>query len=438
MIMRFNLVLLGLICIVACQSPVTAPKQLGTDAIDRVLEQSTEMMVHDVSNPPLAARFYAYTCLAGYQALTFFNPTGPGFTDSLNGYIPYQGKKVAEADARLTAIMAMAGVSGKLQPSGTLMNTWLTRFKDSCVDAGISEKTIQASQLQADSIANHLMQYARSDGYKQLSAFTRYTPSKKDGKWYPTPPGYFPAVEPFFAKIRPFTIDTSKLDVFVIPSPVPYNTGQNSGFYQSALDVYEADKKGLGRDIAAFWDCNPFALSDNGHLLIGLKKISPGAHWMGIAGIAASQANLDFEASLKLRAVLAMCMMDGFWLCWREKYRTDRIRPETAIRKLIDPAWKPFLQTPPFPEYPSGHSVVSSVAAEVLTQLVGDGFAYTDTVERRYGIADRKFSSFKQAAEEASQSRFAGGIHFSDAIVNGQILGRAMGKAGLKKLGLSE
>jgi hypothetical protein len=417
---------------------MTAPKQLGTDAIDRVLEQSTEMMVHDVSNPPLAARFYAYTCLAGYQALTFFNTGGPDFTDSLNGYIPYQGKKVADADARLTAIMAMAGVSGKLQPSGTLMNTWLTRFKDSCGDAGMSEKTILASQLLADSITNHLLQYARSDGYKQMSALTRYSPSKKDGKWYPTPPGYFPAVEPFFAKIRPFTIDTSKLDAFVIPSPVPYNTAKNSGFYQSALDVYEADKKGLGRDIAAFWDCNPFALSDNGHLLIGLKKISPGAHWMGIAGIAASQANLDFEPSLKLRAVLAMCMMDGFWLCWREKYRTDRIRPETAIRKLIDPAWKPFLQTPPFPEYPSGHSVVSSVAAEVLTQLVGDGFAYTDTVERRYGIADRKFSTFHQAAEEASQSRFAGGIHFKDAIVNGQILGRAMGKAGLKKLGLSE
>ncbi|MFM1962956.1 MAG: hypothetical protein RLZZ172_1801 [Bacteroidota bacterium] len=435
--MRFYLVFLGLICIVGCQSPVTAPKQLGTDAIDRVLELSTEIMVHDVSNPPLAARFYAYTCLAGYQALTFFNPAGPNFMDSLNGYIPYQGKKVADADAQLTSIMAMAGVSSKLQPSGTMMNAWLTQFKDSCTEAGFSNKIITDSQLLADSIANHLLQYARTDGYKQLSAFTRYAPSKKEGKWYPTPPGYFPAVEPFFAKIRPFTIDSSKLDEFAIPSPAPYDIAKKSEFYQSALAVYVADKKGLGRDIAAFWDCNPFALSDNGHLMIGLKKISPGAHWMGIAGIAARQANLDFENSLKLRTVLAICMMDGFWLCWREKYRTDRIRPETAIRKLIDPTWKPFLQTPPFPEYPSGHSVVSSTAAEVLTKFLGTGFSYTDTVERRYGIADRKFSSFQQAAEEASQSRFAGGIHFKDAIVNGQTLGRAVGNAGLKKLGLS-
>jgi PAP2 superfamily len=436
--MRYGLLLLGMVFMVGCQSPATAPQLLGTDAIDRVLEQSTEMMVHDVSNPPLAARFYAYTCLAGYQAFTFFNPDGPDFSDSLNGYIPFKGSKLADADARLTAILSMAGVSGKLQPSGTLMNTWLSRFKDSCANAGIAVKSILASQQLADSITNHLLQYARSDGYKQLSALTKYTPTKAEGKWYPTPPGYFPAVEPFFANIRPFTIDTSQLDAFVIPSPVPYNTAKNSGFYQSALAVYEADKKGLGRDIAAFWDCNPFALSDNGHLLIGLKKISPGAHWMGIAGIAARQANLGFEASLKLRTVLAMSMMDGFWLCWREKYQTDRIRPETAIRKLIDPAWKPFLQTPPFPEYPSGHSVVSSVAAEVLTQLVGSDFVYTDTVERRYGIPDRQFSSFKQAAEEASQSRFAGGIHFMDAIVNGQTLGKAMGKAGLKKLGLSK
>jgi hypothetical protein len=437
MIMRFCLLLWGMICLAGCQSPLSTPQPLGTDAIDRVLEQSTEMMVHDVSNPPLAARFYAYTCLAGYQALTFFEAAGPDFTDSLNGYMPYAGKQVPEADAKLTAIMAMAGVSGKLQPSGNLMNTWLTRFKDSCSDAGFSDKIIAASQLLADSLVNHLLQYARSDGYKQMSAFTRYAPSKKEGKWYPTPPGYFPAVEPYFAKIRPFTIDSSKLDEFAIPSPAPYDIAKKSEFYQSALAVYEADKKGLGRDIAAFWDCNPFALSDNGHLLIGLKKISPGAHWMGIAGIAARQANLDFETSLKLRTVLGICMMDGFWLCWREKYRTDRIRPETAIRKLIDPAWKPFLQTPPFPEYPSGHSVVSSTAAEVLTKFLGPEFAYTDTVERRYGIADRKYSSFQQAAEEASQSRFAGGIHFKDAIENGQTLGRAMGKAGLKKLGLS-
>jgi hypothetical protein len=96
------------------------------------------------------------------------------------------------------------------------------------------------------------------------------------------------------------------------------------------------------------------------------------------------------------------------------------------------------LQTPPFPEYPSGHSVASSAAAVVLTHFLGDGFAYTDTVERRYGIPDRSFTSFSQAAEEASLSRFYGGIHFMDAITNGQTLGKSIAGSGLKKMGFIE
>ena len=157
---------------------------------------------------------------------------------------------------------------------------------------------------------------------------------------------------------------------------------------------------------------------------------------MGISQIACRKAALDFRQTLQVQTLVSMALMDAFWLCWREKYRTERIRPETAIRKLIDPTWEPFLQTPPFPEYPSGHSVASTAAASVLTALFGDQFAYTDSVERRYGLPDRSYPSFIAAAEEASLSRLYGGIHFRDGITQGQKLGASYGRYFVGKMSL--
>ena len=126
--------------------------------------------------------------------------------------------------------------------------------------------------------------------------------------------------------------------------------------------------------IAAFWDCNPFAVQDNGHLLVALKKISPGAHWLGIAGIAAEKTKKGFNESMQVYTLVAVGLMDAFICCWDEKYRSNRVRPETAIRKFIDPTWTPLLQTPPFPEYLSGHSVISATSATILTVCLATGF----------------------------------------------------------------
>jgi len=119
--------------------------------------------------------------------------------------------------------------------------------------------------------------------------------------------------------------------------------------------------------------------------------------------------------------------MDAFISCWDEKYRSNRIRPETFINRYIDIKWKPLLQTPPFPEYTSGHSVMSTATADVLTYLLGDGFAFTDNSEELFEIPARSFTSFRQAAAEAAISRLYGGIHYRDAIENGQQQGREIG-----------
>ena len=161
------------------------------------------------------------------------------------------------------------------------------------------------------------------------------------------------------------------------------------------LEVYEIGKTYTEEQalIASFWDCNPFFLAVQGHFNYSSKKISPGAHWMGIAATACRNAGLDFEHTLWVQTILGLTLHDAFISCWDEKYRSEYIRPETVINALLDPEWKPLLQTPPFPEYTSGHSVVSNASATVLTRMLG-AQPFTDSVEVPYGLPARHFASF--------------------------------------------
>ena len=187
---------------------------------------------------------------------------------------------------------------------------------------------------------------------------------------------------------------------------------------------------------AMFWDCNPFAVQRLGHIEFGIKKISPGGHWIGITGIACKKRNTTIEKTALTHVLVSLSMADAFIACWDEKYRSNRVRPETVIQQFFNRGWKPLLQTPPFPEYVSGHSVVSSTAADVLTQIFGDNFSYLDDTEVEFDLPVVKFSSFNAAAQQASISRLYGGIHFRDAIEQGNILGKRVSGLTLSRLGV--
>jgi len=182
------------------------------------------------------------------------------------------------------------------------------------------------------------------------------------------------------------------------------------------------------RVIANFWDCNPFKMNVNGHLMFATRKISPGGHWINITSAACQKAKADVVKSLQAYAWTSVVIADAFISCWDEKYRSNAIRPETYINQYISQDWMPLLQTPPFPEYTSGHSVVSACAAVVLTRLFGDHFSFTDSTEVEFGLPPRSFTSFQHAAEEAAISRFYGGIHFKPAIEYGLDEGRKIGE----------
>jgi hypothetical protein len=246
------------------------------------------------------------------------------------------------------------------------------------------------------------------------------------------------AVEPHWSTIRPFFLDSAQQ--FSPLPPVEFNAAQDRPFYKLMHEVYETANNLTieQREIAAFWDCNPFAVQYSGHLAMGLKKISPGGHWMGITGIACRQSSASIEKTVEAYALVALTLSDAFISCWDEKYVSDRIRPEAAINKYIDAAWKPLLQTPPFPEYTSGHSVISTAGAFVLTFIFGDNFAFRDTTEEYFGLPARNFNSFSNAADEAAISRLYGGIHFRDAIEQGQVQGRSIAQYIIQKISRSK
>jgi PAP2 superfamily len=419
-----------------CKQHSAKPPQLNSSDVTKTINQMTGIMVHDVTNPPLAARFYAYACLAGYEVVAENDKKFKNMQGVLNAYPAIVKSKTADGySSQLSAVIAIIEVAKKMQPSGTLLDKYEQHFIDSCKKAGFDDETIDSSKSYALAISKQILAYAKADKYNRISNYTRYTPNGKPGSWDPTSPTYMSPVEPYFNTIRPLTLDSSSQ--FLPGKPIPFSTDKGSAFYKVMMMNYKASGKNLTAEqhaVAGFWDCNPFAVQNDGHMLIGLKKISPGAHWMGITGIACNKTHTDFDKTMEIHTVVAIGLMDSFICCWDDKYRTNRIRPETAIRKYIDAKWQPLLQTPPFPEYISGHSVVSETSAVILTHYFGDNFHYTDNIEESFGITPRSFNSFNQAAKEAAISRFWGGIHFMDAIDNGVIQGTRVGNWVLKKI----
>jgi hypothetical protein len=437
--MRKNLItILSAIClllVVRCAEKGQQPVLTNKD-VSKVIARMTDVMVHDVTNPPLASRFFAYTCLAGYEVMAQNDKQLKSMHGVLNQYPVISAPKQNQMyNIQLSAVLAMYETATKLQPSGSLMSKYEDGFLDSCRAIGFSGEVIDSSKSYAKFISKKILAYAKADGYRKISNYPRYKLKTAPGSWDLTPPAYMVPVEPYFNTVRTLAIDSASQ--FVPDAPVPFSTDKNSAFYKFLQLSYSKSGEKLTREqrnIANFWDCNPFAVQNDGHMLIGLKKISPGAHWMGVTAIACSQSNAGFAKTIEVNTVVAVGLMDAFICCWEDKYRTNRIRPETAIRRYIDPHWKPLLQTPPFPEYISGHSVISTTSAVILTHYFGNSFKYTDDVEKQFGVPPRQFNSFTQAANEAAISRFWGGIHFMDAIDNGVLQGNRVGNWVVEKV----
>jgi hypothetical protein len=418
-------------------SSFATPRRYTTEDYVRVLKHATDVMVSDVTSPVAASRYYAYITLAGNEAMSAYTAHKQfSFAAKLKNWQPLQIESTIEKEelSSLAVLYTMYRMAMRLLPSGPVLQARADSLCNHALSNGCSSDEITKIRQRADQIIEQLLRYYLNDHFRELSSFTRYTPTQGDAYWQPTAPGYMQALEPNWNTLRPLLMRSA--DQFKPAECAKFDTVSTSTYYKQLREVYDIGRKltRSQKEIASFWDCNPFALQQIGHIEFGLKKISPGGHWMGIAGIACRKANKSFRQSVLIHSMVAIALYDAFISCWDEKYRSNRVRPETAIRKWIDPCWKPFLQTPPFPEYTSGHSVASNAAATILTAVFGDKFSYTDTTEIEFGLPARRFNSFTNAAAEAAISRLYGGIHYRDAIENGTVQGRAVGEHALRQL----
>ena len=410
----------------------------GLDATElhKAQKTLTRVIVHDIFSPPVASRIYLYANMAAYETAISSQDKFISLSASIPSF-PIIKKNVNSSDIQynLAATYAFLKTARRFVFSESVIDDSLRSLLQDF--AHLEKKRFDVSLAFGQQVADSIIAWAEQDQYKETRRLRRYNLVKGEGKWLPTAPGYIAAIEPNWSYIRPIVLDSAS-EFKPVPPPA-FSIEKESVFYKQAYQVYQIGQNisKEQKEIALFWDCNPFYLNTQGHLNFATKKLSPGGHWMSIVSIAARKKDADLITAAAAYVFTSVALFDGFISCWDEKYRSHLIRPETYINAYIDEQWRPLLQTPPFPEYTSGHSVISTAAALVLTHFFGDDFNFSDDTETEYGLPIRNFKSFKQAAEEAAISRFYGGIHYMAAIENEQLQGKKIGEKVLTKIRLS-
>lgn len=418
------------LCVVVAGCHQKDKIKLKSDAevLHENVDQLTQVIIYDVFTPPVASRIYGYTSLAAYEAMRHADPKYASIVSQLKGFKPMpEPQKGKQYNYALAATKAFFTVAHKV----TFSVDTLKKYEDkvfAMYQDNLDTATFSRSVDFGEKIGKAILGRAAFDNYPQTRGKPRFLGSEDNGKWRPTAPDYLDGVEFCWGTMETFVVKSSS--DFPLPPPPPYSEDRTSQYFKQNLEVYEQSKN-LTADqlqIAKFWDDNPFVIQHNGHMMFVNKKITPGGHWIGITAIACKKTKADGVKTAQAYALTSIALYDAFICGWQVKYTTKYIRPVTVINDKIDQKWQPLLQTPPFPEYPSGHSDISAASAVMLTHLFGDNFEYDDTSDLKYIGIQRHFKSFMQASDETSVSRFYGGIHYRNSVDAGAVQGRQIGE----------
>jgi len=435
---KFFAIIAILLLLFSCKE-ISAPIEITPDHFHTAVDKVVEVMIHDIFSPPVASRVFVYPNIAAYEILAQNDSSYYSLKNQIKHFgaipPPYRSKNI---NYPLAAIIAHIDLSKQL----IFSEDKIERHRDSLYNVWESSnpREFKVSKDYGLKVASHIYDWMNKDNYAQTRTMSKFSVDSKDeGRWQPTPPSYMDGLEPHWNKIRSFVMDSAAQ--FKPLPPPKFSMNKNSDFYKELIEVYEISKeitkKGDTSEeiaIAQFWDCNPYVSVTRGHLMFAVKKITPGAHWIGITKIAAIKDKADFNRTVFAYTKTSIAIADAFISCWDEKFRSNLVRPETLINTYFDDEWKPILQTPPFPEYTSGHSVVSGAASIVLTSIFGDNFSFSDDTELPFGLPIRNYKSFKHAADEAAISRMYGGIHYRTAVEEGVGQGRKVGELVTEKL----
>ena len=423
--------ILALLSAIAVGLAMSAPASAESGKSEAVMQNWYHLVLELVRHtptytPPVASRAFAYLGVTAFEA----EAGGPGPLQSLagqlNGLAPTPARMAGEAydDAViLDAALAFSAQNffSNTGPTGQRALAALKKKSSAEVTAGVPADIAARSKAYGEAVAAHILDWSKDDGgavIENMGFPMTYEPGKAPGHWVPTSAiiQQQAPLLPNWGNNRPFAMPEAL--ACPLASPIAYSEEKSSEFFKQAKEVFDikANLTPEQRGIARFW-------SDDAML-----TTTPPGHWISIALQILARDNRGAEDYADILARLGVAQADAFIGCWKGKYQYNLLRPVTYIRKLIDPKWEPVLNTPPFPEYPSGHSTQSGAAAGVMTAFFGDNFAFEDATYVKDGIKPRAFASFSAAADEAAVSRLYGGIHFRAAVENGQAQGRCIGQ----------
>ncbi|CAH0995014.1 hypothetical protein EMA8858_01134 [Emticicia aquatica] len=383
-------------------------------------------------SPCVAARNMAYINLAAYESALPANNDYISLSEQLQEFKRPDSLKIETTN--YNAAVAINSTIFKLVDKLFISAPYIWMEKVYALNDSVnthfanqlSPETMRFSKIYGAKIAFWIYEYSKGDGGHQsfmrtynmsyklpicLSCFeiNRVADLENTGPLHPK-----------WGNNRTF-LKTNQAEIDIKPS-IEFSIYPNSPFYKMALEVYNISKQVTPNSeklqIANFWDdAATFTYTAPGHSVSILTQVL-------------KQNPVNLNRATELYSVLTLAINDAFIATWRLKYQYNLIRPIAFIKKYIDNQWEPALLTPPFPEFPSGHSAQTSTMAEVLTAKIGENISFVDY--SKYFVGPPKtFSSFWNAAHECSISRVYGGIHFRDGIEQGEALGKIIGKNAL-------
>jgi hypothetical protein len=406
----------------AAQSSIAEPQAVLRSWYQLILDLVRHTPTY---SPPVASRALAYFGVTAFEAVATGSDGLRSLAGQLNGFQAVPQRVAGETyDDAVVVQAAMAFAAQNLfantGPTGQRAMTSLDAKLRAEVSNALPADVVARSEAHGQAVAAHVLAWSQDDGgavVENMGFPLEYKLTPGPAHWVPTSliaQQQFPLL-PNWGKNRAFAMPNGAS--CPTPAPLEYSEEKSSAFYKEALEVYQT-RQSLSPEqtaIARFWSDDPM-----------LSPTPPG-HWVSIALQILERDKPGLEKSVEVLARLGVAQADAFVGCWQAKFQYDLVRPVTYIRRVIDPKWEALLITPPFPEYPSGHSTQSSAAAEVLTNLFGEDFAFVDATRRGDGLKPRAFPSFRAAANEAGVSRLYGGIHFRAAIERGLEQGRCVG-----------
>jgi hypothetical protein len=419
---RFALVLLLGLISGQVQAAALSQEQVLQQWYDLVLKLVRHTATY---SPPVASRNFAYLGITSYEAIASGDVKLRSLAGQLHGLDALPSRTKGQAYDEAIVLNAALGQSlqfyfSNTGPSGQKALRVRLKQLDAEVTKNVVNSVARRSKAYGVLLAKRIHAWSETDGGAKIENMgfpLRYSLIKGQGQWVPTTQQGLQQVPllPKWGENRLFAMPSTTACQLL--GPPAYSEEKTSAFFQQAEEVKDT-RAALSEEqvaIARFWSDDP------------MLSVTPPGHWISIILQLSARAQMPAERTAEALARLGVATADAFIGGWHAKYNYNLLRPVTYIRKHMDPNWEPLLITPPFPEYPSGHSVQSAAAAQVLEKMFGANTAFEDDTYVGDGIATRKFVSFKAAAEEAAMSRLYGGIHFRAAIVDGLAQGTCIG-----------